>query len=127
MTIFYKFSFNNESYIGSTNYPLSNRIAEHRMCVSRIRCRNIKFYKYCYENNIREIMENYFEVLEDCKKTLNDLDRRKREQYWMDLHNPTLNMRKAYGWKTTTRTRTITNESLESSDNSDNSESDESN
>lgn len=99
MTIIYKFSFEDFSYIGSTNSPLVNRIKEHGICLGRERCKHIKLYKYCNEKDIRKILPECFEVLETCDTDLDRLERLKLEQKYIDLHKPTLNMRNAWGRK----------------------------
>lgn len=97
MTIIYKFSFEDFSYIGSTNSPLINRIKEHYICIGRDRCKNIKLYKYCKEKDIRDILEDCFEILETSDTNLDRLERLQLEQKHIDIHKPNLNMRNAWG------------------------------
>lgn len=99
MTTIYKFSFGDESYIGSTNGPLINRIKEHGICVGRDRCKHIALYKYMFDNDIRKKLPDCFEVLEKCDTKLERTERTKLEQEYMNIHKPKLNMRNAYGRK----------------------------
>lgn len=98
MTTIYKFQFNDDSYIGSTNSSLDYRIHEHYNCMGRERCKHIKLYKYCNDYLLRRDFNKLVSVLETCPK-LERTERTKLEQHYIDLYKPSLNMRNAYGIK----------------------------
>ncbi len=99
MTTIYKFQFNDDCYIGSTNSPLKDRILEHSFCMGRERCKHIKLYKYCNEFFLRRDFDKLVEVVEEFPIPLDRINRTKIEQKYIDKYKPTLNMRNAYGRK----------------------------
>ena len=99
MTTIYKFQFNDDCYIGSTNHPLDNRLLEHYNCMGRDRCKHIKLYKYCNEFLLRRDFKKLVEVVEEFPIKLDRLSRTKIEQKYIDKFQPSLNMRNAYGRK----------------------------
>ncbi len=99
MTTIYKFQFNDDAYIGSTNSPLDHRLLEHYMCMGRERCKHIKLYKYCNEYLLRRDFTKLVEVLETCPIKLERLERTKLEQEYINQYKPSLNMRNAFGRK----------------------------
>ena len=95
MVIVYKFSFNNNTYIGSTTLPLKHRIREHKKCTQRIN-KNNRLYSFCKSFKENPICENNFCILEEIHIKVDDKIRRQREQFYIDYYKPNLNMRNAY-------------------------------
>ncbi len=99
MTTIYKFQFNDDCYIGSTNSPLKERVLEHYFCMGRKRCKNVRLYQYCNQYLLRRDFNKLVEVVEEFPIPLCRENRVKVEQKYIDEYKPTLNMRNAYGMK----------------------------
>ena len=92
--IFHKDRNIQEIYIGSTN-NFSRRKSQHKKSVTN-RCKKSyhrKLYKFIrlmggWDNFDMEIIEEY-----ECD---NDIDAKSREQYYIDLHKPSLNCQNSY-------------------------------
>ena len=89
-----------EIYVGSSAVPLKARLNRHQTDAV-VLDKSGKLYDYIRKHGFAHF---HIELLEHWP-CANKTELRKQEQVWMDRLHPTLNMRRAYGKKTRTRTK----------------------